>query len=183
LTTLTLFITHGAVFLALKTDGPIRTEARSLAVGVGVVAAMVAVSFLIWTQIRTGSVLSGILFLVAALALLAGLLAAWRTQEGWAFVGTFAAIAVGIAGLFAALYPDVMPSTLAGGASLTTTNAAATDYTLKIMTVVAVMFTPLVLAYQAWTYWVFHRRISVHHIPVSAAGSADAVGDAAPSAS
>ena len=49
--------------------------------------------------------------------------------------------------------------------SLTTTNAAATAYTLKVMTWVAVVFTPIVLGYQAWTYWVFRRRISVHHIP------------------
>jgi cytochrome d ubiquinol oxidase subunit II len=70
-----------------------------------------------------------------------------------------------------------MPSSLAGGVSLTTTNAAATHYTLRIMTVVAGIFTPVVLAYQAWTYWVFRKRISVHHIPtaVLAAPAAAAV--------
>ncbi len=86
-------------------------------------------------------------------------------REGWAFVGTFAAIALGVAGLFLALFPDVMPTSLADGLSLTTTNASATDYTLKIMTVVAVIFTPVVLGYQAWTYWVFRKRIATHHIP------------------
>ena len=70
-----------------------------------------------------------------------------------------------MAGLFLALFPDVMPTSLADGVALTTTNAAATDYTLKIMTVVAVVFTPVVLAYQGWTYWVFRKRIAVHHIP------------------
>ena len=70
-----------------------------------------------------------------------------------------------MAGLFLALFPDVMPSSLAGGVSLTTTNAAATHYTLTIMTVVAVIFTPVVLAYQSWTYWVFRKRIATHHIP------------------
>ena len=64
-----------------------------------------------------------------------------------------------------ALFPDVMPSTTDPAFSLTTTNAAATAYTLKIMTWVAVLFTPVVLGYQAWTYWVFRKRISVHHIP------------------
>ncbi|MGB0190839.1 MAG: cytochrome d ubiquinol oxidase subunit II, partial [Nocardioides sp.] len=58
-----------------------------------------------------------------------------------------------------------MPTSLADGTSLTTTNAAATAYTLKIMTGVAVVFTPIVLVYQGWTYWVFRKRISVHHIP------------------
>ena len=71
-----------------------------------------------------------------------------------------------------ALFPDVMPTSLADGIDLTTTNASATAYTLKIMTVVAAVFTPLVLAYQAWTYWVFRQRIAVHHIPEPAAKSA-----------
>jgi cytochrome d ubiquinol oxidase subunit II len=62
-----------------------------------------------------------------------------------------------------------MPTTLADGASLTTSNASATEYTLQIMTVVAVVFTPVVLMYQGWTYWVFRRRIAVHHIPEPAA--------------
>ena len=61
-----------------------------------------------------------------------------------------------------------MPSTLADGVSLTTTNASATHYTLTIMTVVAVIFTPLVLVYQGWTYWVFRKRIATHHIPTPA---------------
>ena len=58
-----------------------------------------------------------------------------------------------------------MPTSLASGMDLTTTNAASTSYTLKIMTVVALVFTPIVLLYEGWTYWVFRKRISVHHIP------------------
>ena len=165
LTTLLLFLTHGAMYVALKTDGPIRREARSLATRSGLAAALVAVVFLVWTQVDTGSVASGVLFVLAALALLAGVAAAGSAREGWAFVGTFVTIALAVAGLFAALFPDVMPTSLADGTSLTTTNAAATAYTLKIMTGVAVVFTPIVLVYQGWTYWVFRKRISVHHIP------------------
>ena len=103
--------------------------------------------------------------MVAALALLAGIVAAYAGREGWAFLGTFLTILLAVAGLLAALFPDVMPTTLADGVSLTTSNAAATSYTLGIMTWVAVFFTPIVLLYQGWTYWVFRRRISVHHIP------------------
>ncbi len=165
LTTLTLFLTHGAMYVALKTDGPIRREARSLATRSGLAAALVAVVFLVWTQVDTGSVASGVLFVLAALALLAGVAAAGAAREGWAFLGTFVTIALAVAGLFAALFPDVMPTSLVDGTSLTTTNAAATAYTLKIMTGVAVVFTPIVLVYQGWTYWVFRKRISVHHIP------------------
>jgi len=48
--------------------------------------------------------------------------------------------------------------------NLTVTNASSTEYTLKVMTVVAVIFTPIVLIYQGWTYYVFRRRIGVEHI-------------------
>jgi len=171
LTTLMLFLTHGAMFLALKTDGDIRHRARALSVKLGLVTAVVAVVFLVWTQLDSGNVGSAVLFAVAAAALLAGVAAARAGREGWAFLGTFVTIALAVAGLFVALFPDVMPTTLADGLSLTTTNASATAYTLKIMTWVAVVFTPIVLMYQGWTYWVFRKRISVHHIPDSAVGA------------
>lgn len=166
-TTLMLFLTHGAIFISLKTDGRIRHAARNLAFRLGLGATAVTGMFLLWTQVRTGSPASAVAFVAAAGALLAGVLAVFRGREGWGFVGTFAAIALGVGGLFLALFPDVMPTSLETGLGLTTTNAAATDYTLGIMTVVAVIFTPVVLVYQGWTYWVFRRRISVHHIPAS----------------
>jgi cytochrome d ubiquinol oxidase subunit II len=167
LTTLLLFLTHGALFIALKTDGPIRGRARALAVRLGSVAALSAVGFLSWTQAATGSVGSGVLFVLAAACLVLALVLVSRRREGWSFAGTFFAILLAVAGMFVALFPDVMPTSLVDGASLTTTNAAATAYTLKIMTVVAAIFTPVVLAYQAWTYWVFRQRITVEHIPRS----------------
>jgi cytochrome d ubiquinol oxidase subunit II len=165
LVTLTLFATHGAMFVALKTDGDIRHRARELAVRLGLVAAVLAVVFLVWTQAKTGSVASAVAFVLGALALVAGIAMARAGREGWAFVGTFLTIALAVAGLFLALFPDVMPSTTDPAWSLTTTNAAATAYTLKVMTWVAVVFTPIVLCYQAWTYWVFRKRLTVQHMP------------------
>jgi cytochrome d ubiquinol oxidase subunit II len=164
-TTLLLFLTHGAMYVALKTDGPIRVRARGLALRVGLAAAVVAVVFLLWTQVDTGNIGSAVFFVLAAASLVAGLLAVLQAREGWAFIGTFACIALAVAGLFVALFPDVMPSSTSDAFSLTTTNASATDYTLKVMTIVAAIFTPIVLGYQAWTYWVFRKRISEHHIP------------------
>ena len=174
LTTLLLFLTHGAIYLALKTDGDIRHRARGLAVVLGVAAAAVAVVFLVWTQLRSGNLASSAVFVATALALLAGIFAAWRGREGWAFVGTFLAIGLAVAGLFVTLFPDVMPSSLDAAYSLTTDNASATDYTLKIMTWVAVLFTPIVLLYQGWTYWIFRKRISTHHIPAPVAEMVEA---------
>ncbi len=163
--TLLLFLTHGAMFLALKTDGEIRHRARAVAVRSGLAAAVAAVVFLVWAQSITGNGWSLVLFAGAALTLVGALAAAYAAREGWAFIGTFACIALAVAGLFVSLFPDVMPSTTDAAYSLTTSNASATHYTLTVMTVVAAIFTPIVLCYQAWTYWVFRKRISTHHIP------------------
>ncbi|MGW5555776.1 cytochrome d ubiquinol oxidase subunit II [Micromonospora sp. NPDC003944] len=164
-TTLALFLTHGAVFLALKTTGDIRERAGALAVRLGVAAAVLAVGFLTWTLSVRSSAAAVVLAVGAALALLGGLAAARVRREGWAFTGTAVAIGLAVATLFAALFPNVLPSTLDPAGTLTATNAASTPYTLKIMTWVAVIFTPVVLAYQGWTYWVFRKRIGVANIP------------------
>ncbi|SCF11806.1 cytochrome bd-I ubiquinol oxidase subunit 2 apoprotein [Micromonospora coriariae] len=164
-TTLALFVTHGAVFIALKTAGDIRERASALAVRLGVGAAVLAVTFLTWTLSIRSSAAAVVLAVGAALALLGGLAAARVRREGWAFTGTAVAIGLAVATLFAALFPNVLPSTLDAAGTLTATNAASTPYTLKIMTWVAVIFTPVVLAYQGWTYWVFRKRIGVANIP------------------
>ncbi|MFO7279978.1 MAG: cytochrome d ubiquinol oxidase subunit II [Thermoanaerobacterales bacterium] len=165
----TLFVTHGALFLALKTTGDVRRRANQVALRVGPIAALLAVAFLGWTYVeRDGARLLewyAVLAVVAALALVGALVAAHRGRDGWAFAGTAATIALAVAALFVSLFPEVLPSSLDPAWSLTTTNAAATDYTLTIMTWVAVLFTPIVLLYQGWSYHVFRRRIGVANIP------------------
>jgi cytochrome bd ubiquinol oxidase subunit II len=165
LVTLGLFTLHGAFFLALKTDGDVRVAANSLAKKIAPVVVVVAAAFLLWTQVRDGRLTSWILTLAAAAALLAAVAASWRAREGWAFIGTGVTIALAVAALFATLYPDVLPSSTDPAFSLNTTNAASTHYTLTVMTWVAVALTPVVMLYQGYTYWVFRRRISAHHIP------------------
>ncbi|MEU4553654.1 cytochrome d ubiquinol oxidase subunit II [Micromonospora violae] len=164
-TTLALFLTHGAVFLALKTTGDIRERAGALAARLGAGAAVLAIGFLTWTLSIRSSAAAVVLAVGAALALLGALAAARVRREGWAFTGTAVAIGLAVATLFAALFPNLLPSTLDTAGTLTAANAAATPYTLKIMTWVAVIFTPVVLAYQGWTYWVFRKRIGVANIP------------------
>jgi cytochrome d ubiquinol oxidase subunit II len=132
---------------------------------------VLAVAFLAWTQQKTGDPASATLSVLAAAALVGALLANRRGREGWAFAGTAVTIALAVVALFVALFPDVMPSTINPAYSLTTTNASSTSYTLSIMTVVAVIFTPLVLLYQGWTYWVFRRRIGVNQIPPDDTGA------------
>ena len=165
ITTLGLFVTHGAVFLALKTTGELRARANRIAGIAGPVTAVVAVVFLAWTQQLRGDTGSLVVSVLAALALVGALAANRLGREGWAFLGTAVTIALAVVALFAALFPDVMPSSTNAAYSLTTSNASSTEYTLQIMTVVAVIFTPLVLLYQGWTYWVFRRRVSLDQLP------------------
>jgi cytochrome d ubiquinol oxidase subunit II len=171
--TLSLFVTHGALYLGLKTVGDVRRRARDVALRSGAVAALAAVVFLAWTYVeRSGARHRGwfvVLAVVAALALVTGLAAAWSGREGWAFLGTAVTLAAAVAALFVVLFPDVMPSSTDPAFSLTTTNASSTPYTLRVMSWVALVFTPLVVAYQTWTYVVFRRRIGVHHIPTPVA--------------
>jgi cytochrome d ubiquinol oxidase subunit II len=164
-TTLGLFVTHGAVFLALKSTGELRQRANRVAGIAGLATAVVAVAFLAWTQQQRGDAASLALSGLAALALVGAIVANRLRREGWAFIGTALTIILAVAALFVALFPDVMPSSTDPANSLTATNAASTPYTLGIMTVVAVVFTPLVLIYQGWTYWVFRRRVSVSTSP------------------
>ncbi|NKQ52886.1 cytochrome d ubiquinol oxidase subunit II [Amycolatopsis sp. K13G38] len=167
LTTLSVFAMHGAVFLSLKTTGDLRRRARAAAWSVGGFAIACGAAFLLWTQLAHGKGWTWIAVGVAAVALVAAVAATARGREGWAFLLTATAIVATTVALFGSLYPDVLPSTTDAANSLTTTNASSTPYTLKIMTWVAVVFTPIVLGYQAWTYWVFRKRITRDSIPAT----------------
>ncbi|WP_432839521.1 cytochrome d ubiquinol oxidase subunit II [Dactylosporangium sp. CA-092794] len=165
LTTLSLFALHGAVFLALKTDGDMRARAGRLAFRLSLPAVALAGGFLLWTQLTHDDPWGWTLSAAAAVALVLAIPAARTGREGWAFLATGATLVLAVAALFVTLFPDVMPTTLAGGQGLTVDNASSSPYTLKVMTWVAVCFTPIVLAYQSWTYWVFRRRLRVEQIP------------------
>ncbi|NHI08551.1 cytochrome d ubiquinol oxidase, subunit II [Streptomyces sp. KO7888] len=164
LVTLTLFTFHGTVFAALKTVGEIRLRARALALRVGLVTAVLALAFLLWTQADSGDAKSLVALLVAVAALVAALLANQAGREGWSFALSGVTIVAAVAMLFLTLFPNVMPSTLNADWSLTVTNASSSAYTLKIMTWLAVIATPVVLLYQGWTYWVFRKRLGTQHL-------------------
>ncbi|MFB7654159.1 MULTISPECIES: cytochrome d ubiquinol oxidase subunit II [unclassified Streptomyces] len=164
LVTLTLFTFHGTVFTALKTVGEIRERARVLALRIGLVTAVLALVFLVWTQAHSGNGKSLVALVVAVAALVAALVANQAGREGWSFALSGGTIVAAVAMLFLTLFPNVMPSTLNPDWSLTVTNASSSAYTLKIMTWLAVIATPVVLLYQGWTYWVFRKRIGTQHL-------------------
>jgi cytochrome bd ubiquinol oxidase subunit II len=160
LTTLSLFALHGAIFLALKTDGEMRRRARQLAPKIAVAAVPLAAAFLVVSQLSHGKPWTDVTAALAAIALLGGVAAELRGREGWAFLGTAVALAFAVTTLFGDLYPSVLPSTTSAAYSLTVANASSSHYTLTVMTWVALIFTPVVLTYQGWTYWVFSKRLT-----------------------
>jgi len=162
-----IFLTHGAVFLALKTDGQIRHRAAAFAERSALVTFVVAGVFAVWAQLAYSVAWTWAATALAAAALVATVVAARLRREGWAFVASAVAIVAAVVLIFGSLYPDVMPA-LDPANSLTVDNASSTDYTLTIMTWVAAVLTPLVLAYQAWTYWVFRKRLTAEQIPAPA---------------
>jgi cytochrome bd ubiquinol oxidase subunit II len=165
LVTLSLFMLHGAIFLSLRTTGELRDRARRAALRIAVAAVPLAAAFLLATQVSHGRPATDVTAGVAAVALLGAVAAAFRRREGWAFAGTALTLALAVATLFGDLWPDVLPSRTSAAFSLTVSNASSAHYTLVVMSWVAVIFTPLVLVYQGWTYWVFRRRLSSSDIP------------------
>jgi len=160
LVTLSLFTLHGALFLGLRTDGELRQRARRTAVGAAAAAIPLGAIFLAVTQVSHGRPATDITAAVAAVALIGAAAAALRGREGWAFAGTAITLVLAVATLFGDLWPNVMPSSTSAAYNLTVTNASSAHYTLVVMSWVALVFTPIVLGYQGWTYWVFRKRLT-----------------------
>ncbi len=152
---------HGATFLCLKTTGEMRERSGRLARRVAPVTGLAVLGFVIWTHVTasTAFLLSPI-ELLAVLAAAAAVWLVWERHEGFAFAATTVTIAACIAAIFTGLYPNVMVSSTSAAYNLTVHNTASGAYSLKVMTVVVIIFLPFVLAYQTWTYYVFRRRIS-----------------------
>lgn len=153
-------VVHGALFLALKTDGPVRLRARALALRWSPVAALPLLAWAGLVQLRSGTAVTAVLWAVAALSVVVTWTRVRLDREGQAFAGWATVLLASAATIFAAAYPVVVPSTISPAFDVTVGDAAVSDYTLTIMTWVAGAGLPVVLAYQAWTYWVFRRRLS-----------------------
>jgi cytochrome d ubiquinol oxidase subunit II len=165
LTTLSLFAMHGALFLGLRTTGDLRERAIKLAARLAIPVTIIAGAFAIWTQLAHGKTWTWLAVVVAALGLIGAGQAARQGRELAGFVLTSVVTIAAVVLLFGSLFPDVMPSSTNAAYSLTVHNASSTHYTLVVMTWVAVIMTPAVLAYQTWTYWVFRQRLGIADIP------------------
>jgi cytochrome bd ubiquinol oxidase subunit II len=166
LATAGLFLLYGAVFVALKTSGPIRDDAYRFAVWLSLPVTGLVAGFGLWTQLAYGKDWTWLVLAAAVVAQLAAVVLVWRRMsDGLAFACTALVVAAVVVLLFGSLYPNLVPSTLDKQWSVTIHNASSTPYTLKIMTWVTAFFAPLTVIYQGWAYWVFRQRISAERIP------------------
>lgn len=156
-----IMLLHGAVFLGLKTGGQPHARAVRAARMTAPFAAALVFAMVIWTHAVTGQgFLPGLAELAAMLAVLAAVWLVMVGTWGWAFVSTAVTIGAMALTIFSNLYPNVMVSRLDDANNLTIHNASSAPYSLKVMTVIVVVLLPAVLAYQAWTYYVFRRRVT-----------------------
>lgn len=163
LTTLLVFIFHGALFLNLKTTGEIAERAWKAATTISLVAIPVVLLFAGLTYLQTDLFTNpgaGITLLAAGVALVLANGLIRSRKGGWAFIANGVTIVLFTVALFWGLFPRVMVSSLNPQWSLTIYNASSSPYTLKIMTIIALTMVPIVLLYQGWTYWVFRKRVT-----------------------
>lgn len=168
LATASLFAFYGAVFIALKTAGPVREDAFRFARTLSAPVIVLAGGFGLWTQLAHGKTWTWLALGAAVLALLVavGLMSSHR-REGVAFFAMIVVVAAVVVLIFGSLYPNLLPSTLNPEWSVSIYNGSSTPYTLKIMSWASLTLLPLVIGYQAWTYWVFRKRITGESIPAS----------------
>jgi cytochrome d ubiquinol oxidase subunit II len=166
LASVSLFTLHGAIFLNLKTTNELRDKSKQFAIKLWFPTVILIFAFVIYGYFATDmftrlGVNPGIVPLLAGAALL---ISGWfvrKERSGWAFIMTGLTIALSTITIFIGLYPRVMVSSLNEAWSLTIYTASSSEYTLTVMSIIALIFFPIVLVYQGWTYWVFRKRISL----------------------
>jgi cytochrome d ubiquinol oxidase subunit II len=158
------FLLHGGIFLSMKTTGALFEKAINFVRQAWILVVIELLALMIGTY-RATDILDhrGLLAWIVPILGMAAILAAGYFirlgRQGWAFVMTSLTIVIALVSFFMALYPRVMVSSWGPIYDLTVKNASSSPYTLKIMTIVALIFVPVVLLYQAWSYRVFRKRI------------------------
>ncbi|MBN2118981.1 MAG: cytochrome d ubiquinol oxidase subunit II [Anaerolineales bacterium] len=165
LTMVTVFLLHGANFLGLKLDGELRERVLQWSKKIYAAAAIVTTVLLIATYVYTDiasklGIDPGATPIASYVALLVTILFINRKMEGWAFIMTSLHIVLTQVTFFMLMFPRLMISSTAPAYSLTIYNASSSQYTLTVMSIVALIFVPIVLAYQGWSYYMFRKRIT-----------------------
>jgi len=166
-TTCLLFLAHGALFLGIKTSGDIQSQVMRIAAWLSVPAGVAVAAFLLWTQLSYGTGWTWVAVGAGLATAAATIGAAFARRDGLGFAASVVTvIALGVS-IFGSMYPVLVPSTTDHAHDLTTSVATSSHYTLTVMSWATLVVLPVVLGYQAWTYWVFRKRISMSHIPPS----------------
>jgi cytochrome bd ubiquinol oxidase subunit II len=165
LVSLISFIMYGAIFLSMKTTDDLRASAEKTAKRLWLPTTILLVAYVIATYFATDvlkqlGVNPGPIPIGAVLAMLAGGYFIYRRRSGWALIMTILSIVFAVSSIFMILYPRVLVSSLKPEWSLTITNASSSPYTLKVMSIIVLIFLPFVLGYQVWAYWVFRKRVT-----------------------
>jgi cytochrome d ubiquinol oxidase subunit II len=167
LTFLAVFVYHGAVYLGLKTEGILLERAQKAALVAGIFAAVTCLTLVGLTYVKTDlfkSIAAGATLWTAVVSFVVSYGLVKLNRIGWGFIFSGLTILLTTVAFFLGLFPRLMVSNLNPAWSLTIHNASSSPYTLKLMTVAAFILVPIVLAYQAWSYWVFRQRISGKHL-------------------
>jgi len=164
LTVLSLFL--GAAYLSLKTEGELHLRVVTLSARLGWLAAAITFGWLTWIHVGLGvGFLPNPFQVLGFVAVVSAALFAESHSEGWAFAAAATAIGSVVSSIFFELFPRVMVSSTNAAYNLTVSNSASPSYTLRVMTVVAVVLFPVVLVYQGWSLYVFRKRISSGPMP------------------
>lgn len=164
---LLVFVYHGALFLNLKVGGDLADKARKTALGVGVLAAVACLGLVGMTYTHTDlfeKAGAGIVLWGAVAAFVLSYVFTMVRLSGWGFVMSGLTVALTTVAFFWGLFPRLIVSSLNQDWSLTIYNSSSTQYTLKIMTIAALVLVPVVLVYQIWTYWVFRKRVTAKEL-------------------
>ena len=167
MTFLAVFSYHGAVYLGLKTEGVLLERAHKAALVAGIFAAVTCLTLVGLTYVKTDlfkSFAAGASLWAAVVSFVVSYTLVKLNRIGWGFIFSGLTILLTTVAFFLGLFPRLMVSNLNPAWSLTIHNASSSPYTLKLMTVAAFILVPIVLAYQAWSYWVFRQRISGKHL-------------------
>jgi cytochrome bd ubiquinol oxidase subunit II len=167
LTMVAVFLLHGANFLTLRLEGELRDRARSVAKRLYIAAAamvvVLAISTYFFTDILTKIGLNpGIVPIAAVVVMLVTIYFVNHNMEGWAFTFTGLHVVLTQVAFFSLMFPRVMISSTNPQWSLTIYNASSSAYTLGVMSIVALIFVPIVLVYQGWSYYMFRKRVTTH---------------------
>ncbi len=171
LVTMLLFLSHGALFLALKTSGDLKHRSESVAKQALATGTFVTAIWAVWAQLQyTNNTLSIVPLALTALLLVGALVLLYKGDEVKAFISHFLAILMAVVFIWFTIFPDALKSSIDPAYSLSLVQASATAPTQAIMTAVVVVFVPIVLGYTIWSYKVFAQRIHVEEIPDESPG-------------